>query len=119
TIAQYGLPVKVVVVDNGSLGMVKQMQELFYMGRYSAVDLPRIPDFKLLAQAYGWYGDEVSSPEKLKEALALLLECPGPGILDVRMSTLELALPMVAPDSPLNKMIGVEKAGRTSRKGRR
>ncbi|MCR5845686.1 MAG: biosynthetic-type acetolactate synthase large subunit [bacterium] len=119
TIAQYGLPVKVVVVDNGSLGMVKQMQELFYMGRYSAVDLPRIPDFKLLAQAYGWYGDEVSDPEKLKEALALLLECPGPGILDVRMSTLELALPMVAPDSPLNKMIGVEKAGRTSRKGRR
>ena len=101
---------KVVVFDNATLGMVRQLQELYYHKRYSATDLPRIPDYVKLAEAYGWTGLAVDAPEQVRPALQALLDAEGPAILDVRMSRAELALPMAGEQKPLDQMIGVEDA---------
>ena len=108
TCAEHGLPVKVVVFDNASLGMVRQLQDLYFKQRHSAVNLPRIPDYPLLAQAYGWQGWMVDDPCEVDAAIERLLDCEGPAILDVRMSQVEQALPMVGWHQQLGSMIGVE-----------
>ena len=110
TCAVYGLPVKVLIFNNASLGMVKQLQELFYRKRYSAVDLPRIPDYTKVAEGYGWQGREVSDPAELAEAINWLLDTEGPALLDVHMSQVEMALPMLDlnRDGALDQIIGVD-----------
>ena len=100
------LPVKVVILNNSYLGMVRQWQEFFHGKRYSSVDLKGAsPDFVKLAEAYGWLGRRVSKPAQLKDALAEVLSCSGPALLDVVVEREENVLPMVPPGGQLDQMI--------------
>ncbi|MGI6221014.1 MAG: biosynthetic-type acetolactate synthase large subunit [Coriobacteriales bacterium] len=110
TCAAYGLPVKVLILNNASLGMVKQLQELFFHKRFSAVDMPRIPDYTKVAEGYGWQGRTVGDPADLAAAIGWLLDADGPAILDVHMSQVEMALPMLDlnRDGALDQIIGVD-----------
>ncbi len=110
TCTEYGLPVKVIIFNNSTLGMVRQFQELFYMKRYVATDLPRIPDYALLAKAYGWTGSMVDDPKKVKGAIEQLFDTEGPALLDIHMSKDELVYPAVKGGNPITKMIGVNDA---------
>jgi len=78
TIAHYGLPVKVVILNNLYLGMIRQWQELFYGRRYSQSDMSQAPDFVKLAEAYGIKGLRATKPEEVKRVLREGLETPGP-----------------------------------------
>jgi acetolactate synthase-1/2/3 large subunit len=101
------LPVKVVILNNGYLGMVRQWQELFYEHRYSASVLPQdCPDFVKLAEAYGWLGVRVSDPDKIDEALSAAFDHDGPALVDCRMSREENVFPMVAPGGSIDEMLG-------------
>jgi len=107
TAAINNLPVKVVILNNGFLGMVRQWQELFYQRRYSASVLSRdIPDFVKLAEAYGWMGERVSDPENVDSALRRTFDHPGPALLDCRIAAEECVYPMVAPGASIDEMLG-------------
>lgn len=107
TAAINNLPVKVVILNNGFLGMVRQWQELFYERRYSASVLSRdIPDFVKLAEAYGWMGERISSPEDVDSALLRAFDHPGPAMLDFRVAPEECVYPMVAPGASIDEMLG-------------
>jgi acetolactate synthase-1/2/3 large subunit len=100
------IPVKVVILNNSYLGMVRQWQEFFFDCRYSCVNLEGgTPDFVKLAEAYGWLGRRVSDPAQLKDVLAEVLNHPGPAMLDVVIDRGENVLPMVPPGGELSKMI--------------
>jgi acetolactate synthase-1/2/3 large subunit len=98
TIAQEQLPVKVVLLNNGYLGMVRQWQEMFYKGRYQSVDL-RVgsPDFVKLAEAYGIKGLRVERLGDLAAAMAEAKAHPGPVFVDVRCEAEENVFPIVPP----------------------
>jgi acetolactate synthase-1/2/3 large subunit len=101
------LPVKVVILNNGYLGMVRQWQELFYEHRYSASVLPQdCPDFVKLAEAYGWLGVRVGDPDKIDEALSAAFDHDGPALVDCRVSREENVFPMVAPGGSIDEMLG-------------
>lgn len=98
TIAAEGLPVKVVLLNNGYLGMVRQWQEMFYKGRYKEVDLrPGMPDFVKLAEAYGIKGMRVNTLGELEAAMAEAKAHPGPVFMDVRCEAEENVFPIVPP----------------------
>ena len=101
-----GLAVKVVVVDNRSLGMVRQWQRIFYKKRYSATDLDAVPDFAKLAEAYGWESCVVEHPEQRKEAFGKMLSSEGPFLLDLRISPDQSVFPMVAPGRGMTEALG-------------
>ena len=101
------VPVKVVILDNGYLGMVRQWQELFYGERYASSVLGQEwPDFVKLAEAYGWLGVRVSDPAKLDEALMAAFDHDGPALVDVRVVREECVFPMVAPGGSIDEMLG-------------
>ncbi|MGV8082337.1 MAG: biosynthetic-type acetolactate synthase large subunit [Coriobacteriia bacterium] len=107
TAAINGVPVKVVVINNGYLGMVRQWQELFWGNRYSSSTLPQdCPDFVKLADAYGWKGLRVSDPADLEATLREAFDAEGPAIVDVRVAREECVYPMVAPGSSIDEMLG-------------
>lgn len=98
TIAAQQLPVKIVVLNNGYLGMVRQWQEMFYKGRYSEVDLRTgTPDFVKLAEAYGIRGIRVERLGDLADAMAEAKACPGPVFMDIRCEEEENVFPIVPP----------------------
>ena len=102
-----GLPVKVVILNNGTLGMVRQWQELFYGERYSSSILPvDVPDFVKLADAFGCLGLRVTDPATLDATLKQAFEFDGPAIVDCRIMTNEMVYPMVAPGSSIAEMLG-------------
>ena len=102
-----GLPVKVVILNNGYLGMVRQWQELFYGRRYSSSTLPQnCPDFVKLADAYGWKGFRVESPADLDATLQAAFDYDGPAMVDVRVAREECVFPMVAPGASIDEMLG-------------
>ena len=105
TAVNYGLPVRVVIVNNNSLGMVRQWQELFCQARYSAVDMGQVPDWARLAAAYGWRGWHVDTRDELDDGLAVLAAAPGPALLDVRVATQENVFPMVPAGKALDEMM--------------
>jgi len=105
TLAGYGLPVKIVVVNNGYLGMVRQWQELFYNNRLCAVELDTFPDAEKLAAAYGIKGRTIDRPEQLAPALREAVEEPGPYLLNVRVSPYENVYPMVPAGSAIDEMV--------------
>jgi acetolactate synthase-1/2/3 large subunit len=105
TIAGYGLPVKIVVVNNGYLGMVRQWQELFYNNRLCAVELDTFPDAEKLGAAYGIKGRTIDRPEQLAPALREAVEEPGPFLLNVRVSPYENVYPMVPAGSAIDEMV--------------
>ncbi len=101
------LPVKVVILNNGYLGMVRQWQELFYEHRYSSSTLPQdCPDFVKLAEAYGAFGVRVTEPSELDTALMAAFDFDGPAIVDVRVEREENVFPMVAPGGSIDEMLG-------------
>jgi len=101
------LPVKVVILNNGYLGMVRQWQELFWDKRYSASVLAQdCPDFVKLAEAYGCFGVRVTKPEEVDAALRAAFEFDGPAIVDCRVVREEMVYPMVAPGSSIDEMLG-------------
>ncbi|MCC7155972.1 MAG: biosynthetic-type acetolactate synthase large subunit [Bryobacterales bacterium] len=105
TLVNYGLNVKVVVMNNGYLGMVRQWQELFYNNRTCAVELGSFPNVEKLAGAYGFKGRIVESPLDLPGALREAVEEPGPYLLDVRVTPYENVYPMVPAGGAINEMV--------------
>jgi acetolactate synthase-1/2/3 large subunit len=105
TIASNGLPVKIIVVNNGYLGMVRQWQTLFYNDRLSAVTLDCFPDAEKLAGAYGFPGRTIESPELLRGALEEAVADHGPYLLNIKVSPSENVYPMVPAGGAINEMI--------------
>ena len=105
TIVHYGLPVKVVILNNSYLGMIRQWQELFYGRRYSQSDMAhKAPDFVKLAEAYGIKGLRATKPAEVKRVLKEGLETPGPVVMDIHVEPEENVFPMVTPGTPLTQM---------------
>ncbi|HVO96779.1 MAG TPA: biosynthetic-type acetolactate synthase large subunit [Bryobacteraceae bacterium] len=105
TIANHALPVKIIVMNNGYLGMVRQWQELFYNNRLSSVKLDTFPDPEKLAGAYGFRGRTVESPRELRVALEAAVKEPGPYLLNVRVTPFENVYPMVPAGGAINEMV--------------
>lgn len=100
------VPLKVVIIDNRSLGMVHQWQSLFYDHRFSFTELDANPDFVKLADAYGWQAMRIEHPDQVDEALDTMLASDGPFLLDVIIPTEQTVYPMVAPGAALDDIIG-------------
>ncbi len=110
TLGQYGIAVKTVIINNGWQGMVRQWQEAFYGERYSASNMqPGMPDFVMLAQAFGVKGMIVEHRDELEGAIAEMLAHNGPVLLDVRVKRDENCYPMVAPGKSNAQMVGLPK----------
>jgi len=110
TLAQYNIKAKIVIINNGWQGMVRQWQETFYGERYSSSSMSAgMPDFPLLAQAFGVKGISVQSRDQLSSAIALMLEHDGPVLVDVHVTKDENCYPMVAPGKCNSEMLGLPK----------
>jgi acetolactate synthase-1/2/3 large subunit len=105
TVSHYKIPVKVAILNNMFLGMVRQWQELFFDRRYSFTELPSV-DFAKIAAAYGVDGMRVDSPDEVREALSTAIETEGPFVLDFRIEREENVFPMVPAGAAINEMIG-------------
>ena len=104
TVAHYNIPVKVMVLNNQYLGMVRQWQELFYDRRYSYTEMPSV-DFVGIARAYGVEGMCVTDPADVKDAIEASLAHEGPYVLDFRIEREENVMPMVPAGAAINEMI--------------
>jgi acetolactate synthase-1/2/3 large subunit len=105
TAVQYDLPVKVLVMNNGYLGMVRQWQELFYDRTYSEVDISVAPDLVKLAEAYGAAGFRAERPAELREVIEAALRHKGVAVVDVVVSKEENVFPMVPAGADARQMI--------------
>ncbi|MFQ6065712.1 MAG: biosynthetic-type acetolactate synthase large subunit [bacterium] len=105
TAVNYKVPVKIAILNNGYLGMVRQWQQLFYKSRYSQVNLEGHPDFVKVAEAYGIEGIRVTKPEEVEPALKKALDIAGPVVLDFRISREENVYPMVPAGAALTQII--------------
>lgn len=114
TIQHYNIPVIIIVMNNGTLGMVRQWQTLFYGGRYSETTLDRGPDFKKLAEAYFIDGYSVYTKEDFDCAIETALSKNAPAVIDAHIDTDEFVLPMVSPGKPISELIveNVKKCGK-------
>ncbi|BCU81119.1 acetolactate synthase large subunit [Polycladomyces abyssicola] len=109
-VALANIPVKVAIINNQCLGMVRQWQEVFYQRRYSEVDLSGSPDFVKLAEAYGVKGMRACTQEEARQAWREALDHPGPVVIDFQVDPEENVYPMVAPGAGLDEMmLGDEK----------
>jgi acetolactate synthase I/II/III large subunit len=106
TCAENGIDVKVFILNNGYLGMVRQWQELFWDGRYSQVDMGSFPDFVKLADAYGCTGVRLTDKTTLVQDVREAIETPGPVVVDVRVTREENTYPMIAPGAAARDMVG-------------
>ena len=108
TLSQYDLPVKVVVINNGWQGMVRQWQESFYEERYSASEMTGgMPNFPALAEAFGVKGVAITDRSDLHRLLAEALAHPGPAFIDVKVRRNENCYPMVPPGASNAQMVGL------------
>jgi acetolactate synthase-1/2/3 large subunit len=105
TAVQYKLPVKVVILNNRYLGMVRQWQELFYEKRYAATDLEHGPDFAKLAEAYGALGLKATRPQDVVPVLEQGLKSPGPAMMDFWVAREECVYPMVPAGAATTEML--------------
>jgi len=108
TIAAYNLPVIAVILDNGCLGMVRQWQQLFYRGRYSASLAPREMDFTALAAVCGIPGRRAATPAEFAAAFAAAWQSGGPAVLVAEIKREDLVTPMIAPGAALNEFVHVK-----------
>ena len=106
TCAEYDIPVKVFIMNNGYLGMVRQWQELFWDKRYSHVDQGEWPDFVKLAEAYGATGLRFEDKATLVEDMRGALETDGPVLVDVRVTREENTYPMIPAGQAARDMVG-------------
>jgi acetolactate synthase-1/2/3 large subunit len=105
TIASNGLPVKIIVMNNGYLGMVRQWQTMFYNNRLCGVELDCFPDVEKLAGAYGFKGKIVEQPSQLASALEAAVREPGPYLLNVKVAATESVYPIVAAGAAIHEMV--------------
>ncbi|WP_028400375.1 acetolactate synthase large subunit [Ectobacillus panaciterrae] len=105
---EHNLPVKVLIVNNEALGMVRQWQESFYNERYSHSLLHCQPNFVALAEAYGIKGIRIEDPNTAKQQLKEAIKYTGPVVIDCRVLQSEKVMPMVAPGKGIHQMEGVE-----------
>ncbi len=105
TAVQYGLPVKIVILNNRCLGMVRQWQQLFYDKRYSHTIMDHAPDFVKLAEAYGATGLRATRPDEVELVLAKGLAAPGPVIMEFVVESEECVYPMVPAGRPITDML--------------
>ena len=104
TAAQYNIAVKVVLLNNGYLGMVRQWQELFYEKRYSFTDMIHAPDFVKLAEAFGVVGLRATTLADVEPVLKQGLSVDKPVLMDFRVSREECVYPMVHPGESISEM---------------
>ena len=105
TLRRYGIAVKIVLLDNSSLGMVRQWQELFFAERYSEIDLSDNPDFAELARAFGIGASTIERRDQVDAALQALLAAEGPHLLHVKIDPRANVWPLVPPNSPNHQMM--------------
>lgn len=105
TAVEYGAEVKIIVMNNLYLGMVRQWQEVFYARNYSHVEMGRTPDFVKLAEAYGARGLRAANPSELRAVLEEGLSTPGVVVLDILVAPEENVYPMVPPGAGLKEMV--------------
>ena len=105
TAVQFKLPVKVVILNNGYLGMVRQWQELFYQKRYTWTCLECVPDFVKLADAYGAAGYRIESEDEVEAVLKEAFHNGKPTLIDVKVNPEESVYPMVPAGAPLSEML--------------
>jgi acetolactate synthase I/II/III large subunit len=105
TAVQYGLPVKVVILNNRYLGMVRQWQELFYECRYACTSMEHAPDFVKLAEAYGAVGLRAEKPEEVEAVLREGLFSPRTVIMEFKVQQTECVYPMVPAGAPITEML--------------
>jgi acetolactate synthase-1/2/3 large subunit len=106
TLRRYGIPVKIVLLDNSSLGMVRQWQELFFDKRYSEVDLSDNPDFAEVARAFGIPAFTIERRDQVEGAVQRLLREPGPLFCHVKIDARENVWPLVPPGKSNGEMMG-------------
>ncbi|UWG95671.1 biosynthetic-type acetolactate synthase large subunit [Dehalobacter sp. DCM] len=109
TAVQYALPIKIILMNNGVLGMVRQMQKVLFNERFSQIQLDANPDFVKLADAYGIKGLRVDSPEQIEYALKTAIETKGPFIVDFTISPDEVVLPFVPAGQGITEILEGEK----------
>ncbi len=106
TISQYNLPVKVIILNNGVLGMVRQWQELFNDKRYSQIQLVGNPDFVKLAEAYGIKSYRVTDPDQVPSVLQEVIAYSGPVVVEFVIPPEENVFPFVPEGNPITEMLG-------------
>ena len=105
TAMQYELPVKIFILNNERMGMVRQWQELLHGGRYAHSYSESLPDFVKLAEAYGGHGIKCDDPKKLDDAIAEMIDVKKPVLFDCLVEKHENCLPMIPSGKPHNEMI--------------
>jgi acetolactate synthase-1/2/3 large subunit len=105
TAMQYRLPVKVFILNNEYMGMVRQWQELLHGGRYSESYMESLPDFVKLAEAFGGVGLRATKPSEVDDVIVRMIETKGPVIVDVRVDKTENCFPMIPSGSAHNEML--------------
>jgi acetolactate synthase-1/2/3 large subunit len=105
TMRNLKLPVKIIVINNHYLGMVRQWQNMFYDERYSGVDLEGNPDFARLAEAYGVKGYRITRPADVRRVLKAALEHDGPCLVDAEVEKHDNVFPMIPAGAPLKDML--------------
>jgi acetolactate synthase-1/2/3 large subunit len=106
TCAQEGIPIKVFIMNNGYLGMVRQWQELFWQKRYSHVDMGAYPDYVKLAEAYGATGMRFEDKQTLVDDFKRAIATEGPVLVDVRVTREENTYPMIPAGKAAREMVG-------------
>ena len=105
TISHYGLPIIIIIFNNGALGNVRQWQTLFYEKRYSATTLDFAPDFVKLADAYGIAGFRAASEAEFKKAFDAALASGKPAVIDAVIDKDEMVLPMIPPGKSVDRIM--------------
>lgn len=105
TAMQYSLPVKIVILNNKYLGMVRQWQQLFYEKRYASTNIEETPDFVKLAESYGAVGLRATRPQEVVPVLKEGLSTPKPVIMDFWVDREECVYPMVPAGAPMTEML--------------
>ncbi|GAW96577.1 MULTISPECIES: acetolactate synthase 2 catalytic subunit [Colwellia] len=105
TIKRYQIPVKIVLIDNAKLGMVRQWQDLFFDGRLSETDLSDNPDFVMLSRAFDIKSQKITKKSEVKAAIEEMLDHDGPYFLQVKIDATENVWPLVPPNTANDKMM--------------
>ncbi len=105
TLNRYGIDVKILLLDNSALGLVRQWQEIFFEGNYSEVHLDDNPDFAAVARAFGIQARSIEEPEQVGDALEWLLDTQGAAMLHVTIDSMENVWPLVPPGKANHRMM--------------
>jgi acetolactate synthase-1/2/3 large subunit len=106
TAAVHDIPVKVFLMNNGYMGIVRQWQELFWDGRYKSVEMGDSPDWVKLAEAFGWTGMRCTDKGEVEDAMQAALQAEGPVLLDVQVTKTENCYPMIPAGAAARDMVG-------------